>query len=429
MDLTRIKVKEIPTEVRDWCETHAHGTDVTYVAWLEYKRGEIIERIFATRKYSKGLKIREVLRAATGGKSRMIARDLIYRRMNGYVPVFDAKDVYERQCGYGIKVFSKEEFGDWCYVARHIGFSYGYINPELLYTIPEFKYCGYSGGYVIPYINAYRKDKSIEFFGKMGLSLSPVLIKKAKIDGKFRRFLWDNHRGIQQYGVEAAMYAYKHGCSLDEARRICICKHQLDRLVAERVPEIRGTKLNRQKVLEYIDTNNINYASYSDYLRCCIRLNLDMTDTKVLFPNDFQRMHDLRSAEYASEEAKKDRQTREQLYKDFYAKAQEYKALECSNELYAIVCPMDISELIREGEQLSHCVGRMGYDKKVVDGKSIVMFVRRVNSIDTPYVTIEYRIDRKTLAQCYGYADTKPADDVIAFAQAWADSLQERIAI
>ena len=131
----------------------------------------------------------------------------------------------------------------------------------------------------------------------------------------------------------------------------------------------------------------------------------------------------MRIDEYAAQEAKVDRTKRAELYEAFTRKGQEYKPLEYSDGTYSLICPTDISELVREGEYLKHCVGKMGYDKKVVDGKSIIMFVRKCDDITVPHATVEYRIDRKTVSQCYGYSDSKPADDVVSFVNTWAMSV------
>ena len=423
MKLSTLRLKEIPAAIRCWCEDHASSTGYTYASYLEYVRGEMVERIFASRNFKKsGVKIHEVVRRATGNSST-IARDLIYQGMAGYTPVFEAKDKYKRQYGYGIKTFDKADFGKWYIADYPIGVSYTCINSDMVKGVPEFKYSGFSGGDVIRYLNAYRKDSSLEFFGKLGLPISPLLIKKAKVDGQFRKWLYNNHAGVSVYGVQATLYAYKHGITIGEAREVCVAKGKLDREVALRLSEIKNSKLDRKRVLEYVDRNNINYASYNDYLKCCKSLGLNLADTKVLFPKDFGRMHELRVDEYASQQAKADRVKRAELYDAFTAKSHEYKTLEFNNGTYSMIVPTDISELVREGEFLKHCVGKMGYDKKVVDGKSIIMFVRKCGNESVPYVTVEYRIDRKTVAQCYGYSDSKPPEEVVAFVDLWAMSV------
>lgn len=421
MDLSKVCGNNIPPEVAEWCKKNASNTAYRFCSYLEYIKGEVVERSFGCRRYKKcGVKITEVLRSATGEKSAVITKNLIYASMGGYIPVWESEDRYAG-AGWHYKVFGKEDFDKWEKAGAYVGFSKVYVNASMIFDIPEFKYCGYSGGGVISYLNAYRKDKTVEYFGKMGLSLSPVLINKAKSDGKFRRFLFDNHAAISIYGVQAGLFAYKHGISVEEARRACYVKNQLDRLVAHRIPEIKGTTLDRQRVLDYVDTNNINYASYDDYLKAIKALKLDLNNTKNVFPNDFDRMHELRAAEYASQQAEIDAEKRKKLYKAFEKRSKELKSFEMSRATYTMIIPNSITELIQEGELLSHCVGKMGYDKKVADGVSIIAFLRKSNDLDTPYVTVEYRLDKNELRQCYGYKDSKPCEEAITFANLWAE--------
>ena len=74
-------------------------------------------------------------------------------------------------------------------------------------------------------------------------------------------------------------------------------------------------------------------------------------------------------------------------------------------------------ELVKEGEYLNHCVGRMDYDKRIIEGRSLVCFVRRANAIDVPFVTIEYSLSKNQVVQCYAKGDTKPSEDVMQFVE------------
>lgn len=433
MDLTKINVRAIPHEVKEWCDAHSVSTTTTFCAWYEYIDGEIVERCFATRVKKKEVRITEVLRAETGSNS-VIVKNLYSTYMSGYNAVYTAEDVIAKCGGYPITVFSKSEFDRWEDTDGRCGFSYISINPDMIFTIPEFKYCGYSGGCgVISYIKAWRKDKHIEFFGKMGLPLSPVLINKAKADGKFRRFLWENHNGVALYGVQAALYAYKHNITCEEARRICNVKNQLDRLVAHRIPASVGTKIDRQRLLDYVDENNIDYTLYNDYLVALKALKYDLKDTKNIYPRDFKAMHDLRAAEYASFKVKEDAKKRAKLYRDFRRVAKGYIGLETKGEKYCLIVPRDISELITEGEVLSHCVGRMGYDKKMVDGVSLIIFCRENAAPGTPFATVEYDLKNNKVRQFYARGNTAPPQDAVSFVSMWAkkvkDTRKERAAI
>ena len=56
-------------------------------------------------------------------------------------------------------------------------------------------------------------------------------------------------------------------------------------------------------------------------------------------------------------------------------------------------------------------------------GQSLIVFIRKVEDIATPYVTVEYLPTEKRLAQVYGEHDSKPDDDVRAFVNEWAKKL------
>jgi len=427
INLVNINVDKYPQTVVDWCNANAVYTTTLFCAYLEYVDGDVVERCFATRQKKGVVKMTEVTRTSVNVQ-HVIVKNLLINSYAGYSAVYEAEDRYYRCGGYPYKVFAKEDFDKWYAADNHIGFSFVTLNPEIVFTIPEYKYCGYSigtGTGVISYLRAYKKDKNVEFFGKMGLSLSPILMNKAKKDGKFRKFLWDNHNGIALYGIQAALYAYKNSIDVEKARRICNKRNQLNRLCAERIPEIKGTSLDRQRVLDYVDRNNINYTSYNDYLCALKALKYDLSDTKNIYPHDFKRMHDLRAAEYASHKAKLDRKQRAKLYRDFKRVSASLARFEVKGDTYSLVIPKDISELIKEGEILSHCVGKMGYDKKMVDGISLIMFCRKNDGLTIPFVTVEYRLDTNKLNQCYGEHDTMPDKDVLDFVNAWASNVTE----
>ena len=73
------------------------------------------------------------------------------------------------------------------------------------------------------------------------------------------------------------------------------------------------------------------------------------------------------------------------------------------------------AELIREGELLDHCVGRMGYDQKFAREESLIFFIRTKEHPDVPFVTVEYSLEKHKILQCYGYHDTTPDTEVLYF--------------
>lgn len=423
MNLEKIKVKVLPEQVKEWCESNAVSVTTRFCAFLEYIKGEIVERCFATRIKKKTVNITEVSRICTGEKNGFIVKNLT-KSYAGYNAVYKAEDIIFRSYGYPIKAFAKEDYDKWYHPDTCIGFSYVTINKDLIKSIPEFKYSGYSGGNVISYINAYRKDKNVEMFGKLGISLSPILINKAKKDGKFRRFLFENHKAININGVQATLFAYKHNMTLDEARRACFVKNQLDRLAAKRIPSVTGTKIDRQRLLDYVDSNDIDYRLYDDYLAAIKALKYNLNDTKNIYPKDFKIVHDLRAAEYEDYKIKQDAEKRKVLYKKFRTVAQKFVQFEQFGDKYCLIVPKDVSELIKEGEELHHCVGKMRYDQKMVDGKSLIMFCRNASDVSTPFATLEYDLKENKIRQFYALRNSKPTEDARLFVEEWAEKFK-----
>ena len=221
MDLRRIK-NDIPKEITEYAQAKAENTRSQFASYIVYRYGEIVERVFAFRRYKCGekqsIKITEVVRHDTSGKSRTITKNLVFTYMGGYAPQFEAKNRYTRN-GWGYRTFNKEWFDIWYDVydsfippTRHV------VNGDILKGIEEFKYCSYRSGDVIAYLKAYRKHKGVEFIGKLDLPLSKALINKCERDKAFRTFLYKNHEAVRPIGVRVFIYAYDHHLPFERAQ-------------------------------------------------------------------------------------------------------------------------------------------------------------------------------------------------------------------
>lgn len=82
---------------------------------------------------------------------------------------------------------------------------------------------------------------------------------------------------------------------------------------------------------------------------------------------------------------------------------------------FAIVIARSPADLIREGEILNHCVGRMNYDQRVIREESLIFFVRDIRNLNMPFVTVEYSPKQKKVLQCYGENNRMPDDTVLSY--------------
>ena len=150
--------------------------------------------------------------------------------------------------------------------------------------------------------------------------------------------------------------------------------------------------------------------TYVDYLHMCRRQAYDMKDKSVLFPKNCAAAHD-REAERIQKinDAQKNKAFG-MAYAGFARKAV------LSNEELQIVCPQRANDLVDEGKALHHCVG--SYIDKVAEGRCLIVFVRRVEELKKPYVTVEVR-DGK-IAQIHGDHNSKPTEEVQKFIDLWS---------
>lgn len=80
----------------------------------------------------------------------------------------------------------------------------------------------------------------------------------------------------------------------------------------------------------------------------------------------------------------------------------------------AVVLPMNVKQLIDEGNAMHNCIGGMGYDKRICDGKSLIVFLYKDGK---PFVDIEIDRERWTVRQCYAKCNTNTEEKINAFAK------------
>ena len=171
-----------------------------------------------------------------------------------------------------------------------------------------------------------------------------------------------------------------------------------------------------ERFFDYIAKQKANINSYCDYINACKYLGLDLTQGKNLLPHDFKRWHDIRTDEYATRKALEDEEKRKELCEKFAEIARKYTPLEhAKKSAFVCIIAKSPTDLIREGEVLHHCVGRMNYDQRFVREESLIFFIRSRQEPDTPLVTVEYAVKERKVLQCYGDHDSKPSDDILRY--------------
>ena len=115
------------------------------------------------------------------------------------------------------------------------------------------------------------------------------------------------------------------------------------------------------------------------------------------------------------------------MYADFKKESQRWQRYEHKGEQFEIVIAPTVQSLRKEGRSLHHCVGKMGYDKKMAEGRCIIAFLRKTEEPEKPFVTIEFIPKDRRISQIYGDHDSKPEQEVLDFAKEWEKALAKAL--
>lgn len=165
-------------------------------------------------------------------------------------------------------------------------------------------------------------------------------------------------------------------------------------------------KLNVNKVLRYIYfecdvSQGLNSKSaqsnYKDYLRMVTDMEYEKFEK---YPKFLRTLHDVVARNYNITLSDNER-------KYWDKNVELLKKYKYSNNGYKIVTPETPSDLIKEGNVLSHCVG--SYIGKVVRGSCEIVFLRETKDENHPLITVE--IVGKNIVQARGKMNNNPTID------------------
>lgn len=157
---------------------------------------------------------------------------------------------------------------------------------------------------------------------------------------------------------------------------------------------------------------------WEDYLTAAEAMGYLLHRENVLLPRNLGAAHDEAAKKHQAklereraaqrrewerqqkaEQAERDRQARlaEEKYEERRVKLE--KKYGFTMDGYVIRAPMNKDEVLAEGRKLQHCVG--GYADRHIQGKTTILFMRKVKKPDEPWLTIE--MDRNKMRQIHGF--------------------------
>jgi len=182
-----------------------------------------------------------------------------------------------------------------------------------------------------------------------------------------------------------------------------------------------------EKLMRYLD-GNVGCARYGgmssldsalrfweDYLTAAEAMGYQLHRENVLLPRNLGTAHDNATGQHRAQleqeqriererrEAQRceDQRERDRLIADTYAERKAKLEEKYGFELdgYIIRIPASGEEILNEGRKLQHCVG--GYADQHIQGKTTILFMRKVKKPDEPWLTIE--MNGNKLVQIHGF--------------------------
>lgn len=290
----------------------------------------------------------------------------------------------------------------------------------------------------IEILMAYTNNPAIEMYEKGGLEkIVKQLIwregiigclnrKKTTLEGqlrlkdkdKIKRFM--KSKGDTEL-LEILQYEEKHKCRWTEEQENWVryywgmmkqdktldtfMKYMSIQKLMNRVEKYRKGRQGYHSLREVI-------TEYRDYLRMREELGYDMENEVFVYP---KKLHEKHQEMVKERNVRNDEMTIRKKNKEFSKIAERYTTLckkyQARTGGYIIRPARDAGEIIMEGRTLHHCVGRDLYLKSHNDGKTTILFLRKEECQDEPYITIE--IKGTEIKQWYGVHDTKPDKEVV----------------
>lgn len=326
------------------------------------------------------------------------------------------------------------------------------IKDELMKTdvgkMGLFEYLDYTGidsyrsTYGRNYLLSLHDKPVIETLAKIGLGylIPEVIAEKIKIYEN-EKHLWQK-LGLSKANFE---FAKNERLSSDDFKKLCSINRYDTKVDASAFFRWTGDfdkadmysigiivehlGINLKQIIDYLESVYYEQGceceeaviQWRDYLRNYQTFyDHDPKTEEERFPESLKKAHDvlsMRNTKWAYE------------YNGFGKKFSElmkkWKHFEFENEKFKIIVPETPRDISLEGARQHHCVA--GYIKSVLDGECIILFLRKKECEDRPFLTLEYDMD-KSIRQMKGkrnqsfqeLLNAHGAKELMRFLAAWS---------
>lgn len=174
--------------------------------------------------------------------------------------------------------------------------------------------------------------------------------------------------------------------------------------------------------------------TWVDYLSMAREEGFNLTDDIVRLPKDLKGRHDelvtLRQRRRNEEKTKRQKEKYQKLDADIAANIPTAARYYWQNEKYIFIPAGTCEELVKEGQELHHCVGSStNYMTKMAEGRTWIIFLRKKEDINKAYYTIEVDMRDDCVLQFYSEFDRRPEkEEIQKLLRTWRKAIRKKAA-
>lgn len=162
---------------------------------------------------------------------------------------------------------------------------------------------------------------------------------------------------------------------------------------------------------------------YYDYLDACEKLRYNLRNSFIMYPKKLNEAHDLAISEWQQMKERIDNMQDDERNIEMELIAEELvKKYAMKDKYFSIRIPWSCEEIKNEGHELHHCVG--GYVDRVLRRETAILFIRKVDDINTPYYTME--VKGTEIIQVRGKNNSATTPEVQAFVDKFKRKILEK---
>lgn len=411
-------------------EAHYKGANVTryYNQVIPMRNGECRIDTYAVKTRNKRtgeLAIKKVARYYSD-RQRYYVRDVIYNNFMHYYTVNWCNESFGRK-HQAVWEDVDSRMGKWGYCDRKDGtidLGGDWLN---WFDGTKYEHCGwaaYSGIQILDYLDCWRISRGVEFLGKSELwkLITPSFVRKLSTDKGLFNFFRSHLDEIRQHSCQGGFYckysiseiehAYRRRISLADARLAIRARYAFRDYGKHCVLPPSIDKLALLKWCKKNDVTEMEYCRYAKYVQEC---GEDITAFGVTMPRNFKATLEAYEERAHRKEARRLAKERKAYNAGIKSVAEAFAMLSrLKRHGLAVVLPMNVRQLIDEGNAMRNCIGRNGYDERIVSGKSLIVFLYKDGK---PFVDIEIDREHWTVRQCYTKCNHNPEEKVNTFAK------------